>query len=231
MLDLFMQQGSSFAGSIDSLVWLITFIVGFWFFLAEGAFFYLMYRYKKQAGVAAEYLDEHAEHAFKHKFIEWPHRAILACDAVLIVGAISVWMGVKLDTPLTDETVRITAQQWAWTFQHAGPDGKLDTPDDIVRIDELHVEVGKTYQYELMAKDVLHSFSVPVWRLKQDAIPGRTIKGWFKPTLQGEFDIQCAEICGIGHGIMPGRLFVEYPEVHAAWLKNPVPALASNNTP
>ena len=139
-------------------------------------------------------------------------------------------MAVKLDTPLTDETVRITAQQWAWTFQHAGADGVLDTPDDIVRIDEMHVEVGKTYQYELLAKDVLHSFSVPVFRLKQDAIPGRIIKGWFKPTLQGEFDIQCAEICGIGHGIMPGRLYVEYPEVHAAWLKNPVPALALNTT-
>jgi cytochrome c oxidase subunit 2 len=111
------------------------------------------------------------------------------------------------------------AQQWAWVFVHGGPDRKLGTADDIVTVDELHVQVDRVYQFELMSKDVLHSFSVPVFRLKQDAVPGRTIRGWFKPTQRGRFDIQCAEICGIGHGLMPGAIVIESTEEHQAWLR------------
>jgi cytochrome c oxidase subunit 2 len=65
---------------------------------------------------------------------------------------------------------------------------------------------------------VVHSFSVPVFRLKQDAIPGRAITGWFRPTVTGEFDVQCAEICGIGHGVMAARISIEDANQHAAWV-------------
>ncbi len=65
---------------------------------------------------------------------------------------------------------------------------------------------------------MLHSFSVPAMRLKQDAVPGRVIHGWFDANQTGDFDIQCAEICGIGHGLMPGRLHVEDATQHAAWI-------------
>jgi cytochrome c oxidase subunit 2 len=68
---------------------------------------------------------------------------------------------------------------------------------------------------------VLHSFSIPVFRLKQDAVPGRIIRGWFTPTRTGDYDIQCAEICGIGHGLMPARIHVQTAAQHAAWLANP----------
>ena len=84
--------------------------------------------------------------------------------------------------------------------------------------DATRLEVGKTYHFLLESKDVLHSFSVPVFRLKQDAVPGRTITGWFKPTRTGSFDIQCAEICGIGHGVMVGRVVVEPPDRYAEWV-------------
>ena len=59
-----------------------------------------------------------------------------------------------------------------------------------------------------------------VFRLKQDAIPGRVITGWFLPTLTGTYDIQCAEICGIGHGLMAGRIVIESPEQHTAWIES-----------
>jgi cytochrome c oxidase subunit 2 len=120
--------------------------------------------------------------------------------------------------PEKDQVIGIVAQQWAWTFVHPGADGQLDTEDDIALIDELHVQKDATYVFRLESKDVLHSFSVPVWRLKQDAVPGRVILGWFKPTLAGEFDVQCTEICGIGHGIMGARVIVETAEQHAAWI-------------
>jgi cytochrome c oxidase subunit 2 len=85
-------------------------------------------------------------------------------------------------------------------------------------VDELHIQVGQKYIYELESRDVLHSFSVPVFRLKQDAVPGRVISGWFEATKTGTHDIQCAEICGIGHGLMGARIVIESPEQHAAWI-------------
>ncbi len=141
-----------------------------------------------------------------------------------LVGAVRVWYEIKQDLPPADATVRIIGQQWAWSFVQPGPDGQLDTADDIKTVDDLHVEVGKTYHYQLQARDVLHDFSVPVFRLKQDAIPGRVITGWWKATVPGTYDIQCAEICGIGHGLMVGRIHVESPEEHAAWMQANTPA-------
>jgi cytochrome c oxidase subunit 2 len=85
-------------------------------------------------------------------------------------------------------------------------------------VGDLHVEVEKTYHFQLQSRDVLHSFSVPVFRLKQDAIPGRSITGWFTPTRTGEHDVQCSEICGIGHGVMAARIHIEDANTHAAWI-------------
>jgi cytochrome c oxidase subunit 2 len=128
---------------------------------------------------------------------------------------------VKQDLPVAEgmKTVRIVGQQWAWSFQHPGPDGELDTDDDIKTVGELHVTVDTLYHFKLESRDVMHSFSVPVFRLKQDALPGRVITGWWEATKTGEWDIQCAEMCGIGHGIMAARIFVETPEEHEAWIQ------------
>ena len=224
-MDLFMQRASSFAGDIDRLVLLVTILVGGWFFLAEGMFFWLLFRFRAKAGVPSQYVTGKEKHL--KKWITIPHNLIILCDVVIIAAAVKVWAHVKQSLPPADDTVRIIGQQWVWTFQHSGPDGKLDTPDDVLITDELHVEVNKTYHFLLESKDVLHSFSVPVFRLKQDAIPGRTITGWFKPIKTGDHDVQCAEMCGIGHGIMMARLFIETPEQHAAWLQAHAPAEAA----
>ena len=80
------------------------------------------------------------------------------------------------------------------------------------------MKVGQKYIFERESRDVLHSFSVPVFRLKQDAVPGRVITGWFQATKTGTHDIQCVEICGIGHGIMGARIKIETPAEHAAWV-------------
>ena len=71
-----------------------------------------------------------------------PHLLVLVCDIFIIVGAVRVWYDVKQDLPPAEQTVRVIAQQWAWTFVHPGADGQLDTADDIATVDELHVEVG-----------------------------------------------------------------------------------------
>jgi cytochrome c oxidase subunit 2 len=91
----------------------------------------------------------------------------------------------------------------------------------------MHVVVNTTYHFELLSRDVVHSFAIPAFRLKQDALPGRTISGWFRPNRVGTYDIQCTQMCGIGHAMMAGRIIVETPQDHAAWLlRNSNPAIA-----
>lgn len=230
MIERLIPQGSTYAADIDFVIWLVGVLVGFWFLLTCGMFFWLMWRFRARDGQKAEYVTGDEKNL--KRWVTWPHLLILICDVFIIVAAIQVWVNVKQTLPEADATVRVIGQQWAWTFVHPGPDGELDTDDDIAMVDELHVEVDKTYHYQLESEDVLHSFSVPIFRLKQDAVPGRVITGWFEPTQTGVHDIQCAEMCGIGHGIMGARIHIETPEQHAAWMDENAPpaALAANVT-
>ncbi|MEQ1504845.1 MAG: cytochrome C oxidase subunit II [Myxococcota bacterium] len=216
MIESLIQPASTFAHEVDFVINLVGVMVLFWGGLTAGVFFWLLWRFRYKEGVPAAYYTGN-EPDLK-RWINWPHYAIILCDLAIIAAAVRVWYIVKQDLPEPAATVEVVAQQWAWSFRHPGKDGQLGTPDDIETVDEMHVELDKVHHFKLTSRDVLHSFSVPVFRLKQDAIPGREITGWFQPTVAGEFDIQCAEICGIGHGLMPARIFVETPEQHAAWL-------------
>jgi cytochrome c oxidase subunit II len=218
MIETWVVQASTYAASIDGIIALVGVLVGFWFLVAEGVFFWLIFRFRARDGERAQYIT--GEEKKQMRFISWPHYLVLVCDVFIVVGAVRVWVEVKQYLPSEAESqhVRVVAQQWAWSFVHPGADAKLDTADDIRTVDELHVQVGQKYIYELESRDVLHDFSVPVFRLKQDAIPGRVISGWFEATRTGTYDIQCAEICGIGHGMMAGRIVIESPEQHAAWV-------------
>ncbi len=216
MIEYFIPNASSFGGDIDYLFELITYIVGFWFISVQAVIFYFIFRFRRKDGVKAQYISGEKHH--EARWIHWPHYAVIACDIIIIVVTVRIWIDVKLELPPPDDKIRVISQQWTWIFVHSGPDGKLDTADDISTVNDLHVQVDKTYHYELQSKDVIHDFSIPVFRLKQDAIPGRTISGWFKPTKTGEWDIQCAEICGIGHGLMAARIIVESAESYNQWL-------------
>ena len=230
MISHYVPAASSYAADLDNLVTLIFVLVGFWFAVCQIVFFWLIFRYRARDGRRAQYVTGEEKHL--KRWITIPHLLVLVCDVFIIVGAVRVWYEVKQELPPAQETIRVIGQQWAWTFVHPGPDGKLGTSDDITKVNELHVEVNKLYHFNLESLDVLHSFFVPVFRLKQDAIPGRVIVGWFKPTKTGEWDILCAEICGIGHGLMGARIFVESPTQHAAWVSRNSPiALAATTGP
>lgn len=217
MIQHYLAAASTSAGQIDFVIELIFWVVVvFWFILVEAIFIGLVIRFRKRDGVPAQYIT--GEQKSEKRWITIPHALVLLCDIVIVFFAVRVWYDVKQRMPEPQQTVRIVAQQWAWSFVQPGPDGRLDTDDDIKTVDELHVQVNTVYHFKLVSRDVLHSFSVPVFRLKQDAIPGRVITGWFEPTKTGTFDIQCVEICGIGHGLMPGRIIIETPEQHAAWM-------------
>ena len=228
MIDQYVEALSTYASDIDNLILSIGVLVGFWFILCEVVFFYFIFRFRAKDGRRAQYIT--GEEKTQKRWISYPHLLVLVCDVFIVFFAVKVWYDVKQQLPEPYETVRIVSQQWAWSFVHPGADHELGTADDIKTVDELHVEVGKVYHFKLEARDVIHGFSVPVFRLKQDAIPGRVITGWFEATATGTHDIQCAEICGIGHGVMAARIFIESPERHAAWVteQNPITLAAAN---
>ena len=217
MISWFVTQASSYAADVDGLILLVAVIIAPFFLAAEFVLIWLIVRFRARPGVKARYIT--GEKASETKWVTYPHYLVLVFDIIIVVAALRVWSDVKMELPPADERVRIIAQQWAWTFVHAGPDGQLDTADDIRTVNELNLQVNRLYHYELHSKDVLHSLSVPAFRLKQDAVPGREIVGWFRPTTTGEFDIQCAEICGIGHGLMPARVHIRSAAEQVAWME------------
>lgn len=217
MMELIIDQASSFAAEIDNLIFIIAVLGGFWLVLAEVILFYFLFKFRRSASPKAQYItgEKHEE----MKFIHWPHNLVILCDLVIIFFAVKAWYNIKQDLPPADATIRVVGQQWAWTFTHPGQDGQLGTADDVEMIDELHLQVDKVYHFKLESTDVLHSFSIPVFRLKQDAVPGRVITGWFKPTKVGVYDLQCAEMCGYGHGIMAAKVHVQSEQEYHSWLQ------------
>lgn len=225
MLDLLLPGASSFSQDTDLVFTVIAVLTGVWLVLAELVLIGFVIKFRRKPGKKAEYIsgESHSE----LKWIKVPHNLILLCDVVILVFAVRLWYDVKQNLPPADETIRVIGHQWSWRFVHPGLDHQLGTADDVETVDELHLVVDKTYHFKLEAADVIHDFSIPTFRFKQDAIPGRVVTGWFKPTKTGTFDIQCAEICGIGHGIMQSTLQVELPSDHEAWLRANMPPKSS----
>lgn len=124
--------------------------------------------------------------------------------------------------PRADERpleIEVWAQQWAWNIRYAGPDEKFGTPDDVVLLDELHVPVGRPVVVHLKSKDVVHSFYLPNFRVKQDALPGFETRTWFAAKIPGVYELGCAQHCGVSHYRMRGLVTVESPEAFAAWMR------------
>lgn len=216
---------SSFAKDVDGLMVFITVIVGVWFILAEALLLILAFVYRDRKGRQAAYLPANTLRGAALVLI--PCAIVLGFDLWIDGVATPVWNHIKIDRPKHDERVRITGEQWSWRFRYPGADGELDTADDFETVGELHVPLNKVILFELEAKDVVHSLWVPTLRLKQDAVPGRSIHGWFEPTLAGRFEIICAEICGFGHTMMKSSLVVEEEAAYRAWLASKAPVAAA----
>jgi cytochrome c oxidase subunit 2 len=113
--------------------------------------------------------------------------------------------------------IEVNAHQWAWDTRYAGPDGKFNTPDDIVTLNDVRVPVGTPVVVQLASTDVIHSFALPNFRVKQDAVPGSINWLWFSAKEPGVFDIACAQHCGVHHYKMRGQLTVLPRPEYEAW--------------
>ena len=116
MIERYIEQASTYAADIDNLVLLIGVIVGFWFVLVEVVFFGLIIAYRRRPGVKAEYITGEEKH--QKRWVGIPHELVLVCDVVIIIAAVRVWVNVKQTIPPAQETVRVVAQQWAWSCAH-----------------------------------------------------------------------------------------------------------------
>ena len=127
LIERYVEAVSTYASDIDNLILLIGVLVGVWFILSELIFFGLIWRFRDKPGAKGQYIT--GEEKDQKRWITIPHVLVLVCDIFIIWGAVNVWVNVKQTLPPPDEIVRVIGQQWAWTFVHAGPDGKLDTAD------------------------------------------------------------------------------------------------------
>ncbi len=217
MLNWLPENISSFGKNIDGIMYLIYYVVGAWFLLAEGILIYFLLRYRRKSHPTAAYAPGKTGKAMAWVLI--PVALVLLCDIAIDAKGTAAWDELKVDMPDTQELVRIEGRQFAWNFRHAGSDGQLDTADDVVTNGQLFMKVNDKVKFELISKDVIHSFFVPNLRFKQDAVPGRKINGWFDATKTGTYGISCAELCGGGHSYMQASLVVLSPEDYEKWLK------------
>ena len=255
---------STYAGKIDFGIWLIhVAMVGI--FVLWGIFFgYLLIKYRKRPGVAAE-REDHGETPAKlsvpDSFSKFPFAqllyqnsgelksllpdfAVMAFEIALIVFyALPVWSSIKMKMPSEKDAVvvRVVGEQFGWDVQYPGHDGTFarskpelvhfnnplgidktdpDADDDVVVANELHLPVNRPALIKLSSKDVIHDFFIPEFRIKQDAVPGLEIPVWIEPNRIGHYELACAQLCGFGHSLMRGDVYVESQEDFDKWLKS-----------
>lgn len=114
--------------------------------------------------------------------------------------------------------VQVNAQRWSFLFRHPGVDGRFNTADDVVSVNELRVPVGRRLELQLGASDVVHGLRIPALRIQTDAIPGRITRLSALPDREGSWDLHCSQHCGVAHYRMRGTLEVVSLERYEAWL-------------
>ncbi|MBX6313551.1 MAG: cytochrome c oxidase subunit II, partial [Isosphaeraceae bacterium] len=180
---------------IDHLFLLILWITGLVFIGTQIALGWVTWRYAADTSRRAEYF-----HGSQRLEVIWTiiPAAILVFIALYQMGT---WANAKFrsNAPKVKPIARVTARQFQWLVQYPGPDGKIDTPDDLHLVNDLRFIKGQPTLIELKSRDVLHSFFLPQLRIKQDAVPGLTIPVWFDANKAGDYDLVCAELCGWGH--------------------------------
>ena len=128
--------------------------------------------------------------------------------AVMYVWATHVYFELY-DPPADAFDVSVVGKQWMWYLQH--PEGRAE-------INELHVPLGRAVKLTMTSQDVIHSFYIPAFRIKQDVLPGRYTTLWFRATKPGRHHLFCAEYCGTNHSLMTGWVYVMEPAEYEKWL-------------
>lgn len=205
---------SKFGREIDNLFLIILVITGIVFVGTQVVLVWAMHRFadeKDAQGRPVRKADYF--HGSQRLEVIWTiiPAAILVFIALYQMGT---WAQIKYRSaaPKVPPLAEVTARQFQWLIRYPGPDGKLNTVDDLVVIDDLHFARDRITLIYLKSSDVLHSFYLPQLRIKQDAVPGLSIPVWFDADRAGDYELVCAELCGWGHYKMRGRVYVHETE-------------------
>jgi cytochrome c oxidase subunit 2 len=200
---MFMPEASSLARPIDTLFWSMVILCGV---VAVGVFVAIIYfcvRYRRGSNANRT----------------GAHRQSLGIELTWTLVPFALFIGVFLwslvlfaqarTPPANAQTLYIVAKQWMWKVQHPGGQREINT---------LHVPLGQPVRLTMTSQDVIHSFFIPAFRVKQDVLPGRYTQLWFTATKLGSFPLTCAEYCGLDHSRMGGTVVVNTPAEYSAWL-------------
>ncbi len=220
-------------GSMDDTITLTFWVGGGVFILVCLFMVYCVFRYSYKEGRKAEYKPEDKK---LERILTWS--TTLGVAALLAPGLI-VW-NQFINVPSNAIHVDVMAWQWGWQYRLPGKDGKLGTTtvanisdnnpfginlddpygkDDIlIQSDKLNLKNNRPVKILLRSVDVLHNWYVPQFRAKMDAVPGTITYYWFEPNKIGEYEVLCAEYCGVGHYGMRGRVEVQDEQNYENWL-------------
>lgn len=240
----FPENAAAHGPHLDYMTGLVHWLMIILFLIWAPFFIYTLIRFRKSRNPKADY------HGVRSHLSTYQEVGVIVAELVLLFGfAVPTWAALRDEAvfPSEDESVVIhmIAEQFAWNLHYPGPDGKfgqrdpklVDTQlnpiglnredpngaDDIVTVNELHMEVDRPVMIHLTSKDVIHGLNIPVMRVKQDAIPGLTIPVWFVPTKTGDWEIACAQLCGVGHYRMRGFVTVHSKDDFQKWLDDKQP--------
>ncbi len=205
------DAASEQADIIDSVYWFVTIICVVVFAVVAGVSGYAVYKFRAPPG---DMDDGSPIHGHTGLEITWT-----LIPTILVTG-IAVYSGVALaqseELPPDHRIVEVTSEQFAWTFTYPGIEVEGGKP---LTTGELVVPIDQTIRFEITSKDVIHSFWVPEWRMKQDAVQGIVTETTVKPTELGTFPVVCTELCGLGHALMRSQARVLSPGDFEAWVE------------
>lgn len=205
---------STFGPALDNLYYAILWITGFVFFATEITLLFFLVKYRHKEGRRAQYI-----HGSTKAEIVWTAIPFVIVMALAFYSK-GLWDEIRNpdSIPANAFPIHVMASQFEWAVTYSGADEQFGTSDDFVLRNEVHIAVDQPVRVELMAEDVIHSFFLPEFRVKQDAVPGMTTSVWFEATRTGEFTLACAELCGLGHYRMGGTVIVHSQSDFQDWL-------------
>jgi len=199
---LFPRQASTFATHVDRLYLFLTGISAFFSVLIFGVIIVFAIRYRRRPGHEAIQVED----AFSLEILWTAVPAFLTLGIFVWSSSLFLYQSIP---PKGARDISVVGQRWMWKIQHSN--GRRE-------INELHVPSGQAVKLTLTSQDVIHSFYVPAFRMKQDAIPGQYRTLWFEATTPGEYHLFCAEYCGTNHSRMTGRIVVMSDVDYQSWL-------------
>jgi len=205
-------QGTKLAGDVDALYIFLVIVSLISFVIMMGGMVFFLIKYKRTS------LDQKSAYITHNNVAEflWSFIPLVLLMVVFYWGYV-IFEELRTPPENVAEEIHVTARQWMWSYDYKNGKSFSSTEKDAVMI----VPVGKPVKLVLTSKDVIHSFWVPAFRVKQDAVPGKYSQIWFEASSAGDFEVSCTEYCGTKHSQMPLKIRAVDPKEYSAWYHTP----------